>query len=170
MKILCEHELVYVSGGNALDTVTGSFVSSSGGSYGGSFGSSFGGSYDESYGESRGEMPAGWGYATISASSNTGSSAGDLARMDRAGAPVDFCGSESFNAPESLFGVYQGRACQAHDVCYADAVVPRATCDSQFLTNLQDNCGSNVLCQIGSLVYYGAVRIGGGSSYATPLN
>ena len=60
MKVLCEHELVYVSGGNALDTVTGSFVSSSSGAYSGSFGSSFGGSYGESYGESRGEMPAGW--------------------------------------------------------------------------------------------------------------
>lgn len=83
--------------------------------------------------------------------------------------PIDFCGNRTFNASEFIAGVYQGQACRAHDVCYAEAQVTRLTCDVQFLTDMQTNCGSNLLCQIGAVGYFVAVRIGGGSSYATPL-
>ncbi len=97
---------------------------------------------------------------------------GDFARMDGAGyrsGPVDFCGNNTLNVPESIFGVYQGEACRAHDLCYAVAEEPRATCDAQFLTNMQNNCDSNILCQVGAVVYYLGVSIGGSDSYGTPL-
>ena len=108
----------------------------------------------------------------VSIADGGGSGTGDFTRMDGASyrsEPGEYCGNATFKAPESLFGVNQSDACQKHDVCYANAVDSRATCDSQFLTNLQNACGWNVLCQIGAVVYYGAVRIGGGSSYGTSL-
>jgi hypothetical protein len=68
MKTLCKHELFHVSGGNALDTVTGSFVSSAGGSFGSS--SSLGGSVDESNGETYMES---WAVAPTQSSGSGGS-------------------------------------------------------------------------------------------------
>ncbi|MEI8327437.1 MAG: hypothetical protein WCH44_19140 [Betaproteobacteria bacterium] len=130
---------------------------------GGVEGSGSGGSIDDPVDANSGTSITGGG---------GGSGTGDFTRMDGASyrsEPGEYCGNATFKAPESLFGVNQSDACQKHDVCYANAVDSRATCDSQFLTNLQNACGWNVLCQIGAVVYYGAVRIGGGSSYATSL-
>lgn len=101
-----------------------------------------------------------------------GITTGEFARMDGASyrsEPVDYCGNTTLNAPESIARVYQGEACRVHDACYADAQVSRLTCDVQFLVNMVKNCDTNVLCLLGAVVYYDAVRIGGGMSYGTPI-
>lgn len=91
---------------------------------------------------------------------------GDFARLDRSITVVDYCGTETTAyIPDSVWGVNLAGACSAHDDCYRAMIVPRNTCDSQFLTNMLNASGSNLLGIGTSYLYYSAVVLFGGGAY-----
>ncbi len=132
--------------------------------------------YDYGFGESSGGGGGGGGGGGRSGGgSSEPLTTGDFARMDGATYRSDsyvapnYCGNATITVPNSFFGVNQNEACQKHDICYALAQDSRATCDVQFLSNMLTNCGPNLLCAGVAVIYFIGVSVGGGSSYATPL-
>ncbi len=140
MRELNGIELASVSGG-LMEFIT-TWSSDGGGGFGGDWGGDWGGDVD---------------FQTT----------GDFARLDRSGTVVDYCGAGTTAfIPDRPWGVDFSGACSAHDDCYAEAIVPRATCDSQFLTDMLNASGSNLLGIGTSYVYYSAVSLFGGVAYA----
>lgn len=81
------------------------------------------------------------------------------------------CGPGKFGGlvPELWFN----SCCNAHDGCYGDCSQSKDTCDSTFYDCMKSTCDSTydrfsgnwLECRATAGVYYGAVKVGGGSAF-----